>query len=404
MRPPAVPLRYLATAVLVRGADGGAAVGLVLLALEHGGALSGGLLAAALSAPHLAGPWLAARLDRARDGRRLLAASYLLYGTALAAGALTVGRLPVALAAVAVAGACGPLLTGGLSSRLAGVSSARAQGWDALTYGIGGTAGPALVAGLAALAGPLAAVLALSAAAVVASVLALSLPPVPAPVPARDGTGGTWSGVRVLAAPGPLRRVTVLTLLTAVQLGAMPVIAGLLGPHLAGRPGAAGALTVAYGAGNLAGGLLVTAVPLRGDPERAALRLFTVLGAVTAACALAPSLGWALAGFALVGAGNAASFTATLAARAAYAPPAARAQVFVTSAGLKVAVSAAGAALAGTAAGLGGAALLLAAAALAGAAVLLALADRALTSEPAISRDLDPGRRGRRAAAGRSGT
>ncbi|WP_103352225.1 hypothetical protein [Amycolatopsis sp. CA-128772] len=113
--------RYLTAAVLVRGADSGATVGLLLLAADrHQPAAAGGLLVAALNAPHLVGPWLAARLDRAQDRRRLLAAAYLVYGVALAAGALALGRFPtvVPIAAVAIAGACGPLLTGGLSSVL----------------------------------------------------------------------------------------------------------------------------------------------------------------------------------------------------------------------------------------------------------------------------------------------
>src|SRR4051812_20678311 len=110
--------RYLAAATLARGADAGAPVGLALLATSSGlrhGAAVGGLLAAALTAPHLLGPWVARRLDAARDGRWVLAAAFAGYGLALAAGALLLGRAPLALAAAAVvlAGTCGPLLTRG---------------------------------------------------------------------------------------------------------------------------------------------------------------------------------------------------------------------------------------------------------------------------------------------------
>src|SRR4051812_34425569 len=81
--------RYLAAATLARGADGGAAVGLVLLAAAaHAGAAAGGLLAAGLTAPHLLGPWAARRLDRARDGRRVLAAAFAGYAAALAAATM----------------------------------------------------------------------------------------------------------------------------------------------------------------------------------------------------------------------------------------------------------------------------------------------------------------------------
>src|SRR4051812_20479155 len=133
---------YILAATLVRAADGGAAVGFVLLA----GPRTGGLLAAALTAPHLLGPLVARRLDAARDGRLLLGAAYALYGAAVATATLLVHRAPVIVAGalVAVAGTCGPLLTGGLSSRLAGVAPdpRRGEGWDAVTYGIGGGARP----------------------------------------------------------------------------------------------------------------------------------------------------------------------------------------------------------------------------------------------------------------------
>src|SRR4051795_11077502 len=85
--------RYLLAATLARGADGGAAVGLVLLATSpatglHDGAAGGGLLAAAVTAPHLLGPWAARRLDQTRDGRVLLAGGCVVYGVALGAAAL----------------------------------------------------------------------------------------------------------------------------------------------------------------------------------------------------------------------------------------------------------------------------------------------------------------------------
>ncbi|GAA0342078.1 MFS transporter [Actinoallomurus spadix] len=382
-------VRYVPAAVLARGADGGAAVGLVLLAMDPGlrlpgAAATGGLLAGALSAPHLLGPWTARRLDHARDARWVLAAAFLVYAAALAAGSLLLGRAPVwtAVAAVAAAGCCGPLLTGGLSSRLPGTSGAdgkarrRAQGWDALTYGIGGTAGPAAVAGLAGLFGPLTAMLALSGAAALAAGLAPTLSLERSNNASADPAPGVLAGIGVLVGAAPLRRVTTLTLLGALGMGALPVIAAVLGPHLTGRPGAGATLTVAYGLGNLGGSLLATIFPLRGEPERLALRLFAAVAVTFVLGALAPGFALTLVAFALVGVANALSFTATLTARTAYAPVTARAQVFVTSAGLKVAVSSAGSAAAGAMAGLGGRTLLLLCSGVGVAALLSAGADR----------------------------
>ncbi|MEV6827030.1 MFS transporter [Amycolatopsis sp. NPDC051102] len=442
--------RYLTAAVLVRGADSGATVGLLLLAADrHQQAAVGGLLVAALNAPHLAGPWLAARLDRAADRRRLLAAAYVVYGVALSAGALALGRLPTvaAIAAVALAGACGPLLTGGLSSVLGDLGSSRTtpggsfsgaanapalgraggtgtgatnaahglgwdkpgdlgpgcagrgtcatnaadpapsrrrgraaprdadpsrrrRGWDALTYGVGNTAGPAAAAGLTAFSGSLAAVLVLAVSALAGGALTLALP-----LTGRTEAAETVSlraGLAVLVRRPPLRRVTVLTLLGAVELGALPVIAVRFGAELHGSAAAGATLTVAYGAGSLLGSALVTARPLQGEPEVLAVRLFAAMAVATAACALAP--GYAIAGFGVLGLLNATSFTATLAARGAYAPAGAQAQVFVTSAGLKVAMAAAGAALAG-AVGQSGPVLLLGAAATTGLGVVAARLD-----------------------------
>lgn len=354
------------------------------------GTSTGGLLAAALSAPHVLGPWTARRLSRARDGRRTLAVAYLGYAVALAAGTLAVGRFPivVALCAVVLAGTCGPLLTGGLSSRLTGIAGPgdraqrRAQGWDTLTYSVGGTGGPAVVAALATTAGPLAAMLGLSVMAAAGAALTLTLPRSPAASP--SAPPGVRAGLAMLVTHPALRRVTTMTMLSALPLGALPVIAVALGPRLSDRPGTAATLTVAYGLGNLAGALFVTLVPLRGEPDVLALRLFLALAVATALAAFAPTYPVALAAFALIGLGNATSFTATLAARSAYSPPAARAQVFVTSAALKIAIASAGTAAAGAAAGLGGRLLLLTAGAITTAAVLAATCDLVMTRRRTI--------------------
>jgi MFS family permease len=386
-------VRYLLAAALVRGADSAAPVALILLAVSPGlqvsnGPVVGGVLAAALSAPHLIGPWLGHRLDRAPDARRMLSAAYLLYAVALAAGSLLLGHVPVAaaIAAVAVAGACGPLLTGGLSSRmtvLAGPSVAqqrRVQGWDGVTYGVAGTAGPAVVAGIATLAGPLPAVLTLSAAAVVGAILVRTLP-VTLAAPRHQDTEPLvtiGASMRLMVTDGPLRRVTTLMLITALGTGALPVIATALGIQLTDQAASGATLTAASGFGGLIGALLAVAIPLRGDPDRATIRTVVTVAAATALCAVAPNFVVAVLGFALIGATNARFFTSTLAARATYAPPVAHAKIFITGAGLKMATASIGAAVAGTATPLGGHVLLMAVAVLIALGASAALVDRLL--------------------------
>jgi predicted MFS family arabinose efflux permease len=387
--------RYVTAATLARSADGGAAVGLVLLAASPGaglrdGARVGGLLSAGLTAPHLLGPCLARVLDRAPDGRRALAASFAAYALALAAGSFLLGRSPIVLAAAAVvvAGACGPLLTGGLSSRLAAIAGAgdraqrRAEGWDAVTYGLAGTAGPAAVAALAALTTPLVAILALAGAALVAAALTLTLPRAEHRAAAAADALGVRAALRLIATHGPLRRVSVATMLTALTFGGLSVLAVVLGAALTSRPGAGATLVAAFGLGNLTGSLLVTAFPVRGEPETVTARWVAAMGAALALCATAPSYPLALAAFALAGASNAPFFTASLAARSRYSPPRARAQVFVSLAGLKVAMASAGTALAGAAIGLGPRALLAAGAVLTMAAAAATVLDRRLTQRP----------------------
>ena len=346
--------RYVAGAALARTADAGAVVGLVLLA-GTAGSRAAGLLAASITAPHLVGPVLARRLDRSTDVRRLLAAACLVYAAALAVGSTTVGRSPlvVSLALLVPAGLCGPVLTGGLSSHLPAVVPGdetvrrRAQGWDAVTYGVAGSLGPSVVALVAGASAALPALLLLSAAAVLAAAFVLSLP-------APHGGAGPEVGealhlrdaVRLVVTPG-LRRAAVTSTVASLVAGAATLFAVGLAVGL-GRPPASGALLAAlYGLGNLAGSFLVTAVPLRGDPDRAVLRLSAVVALTFAACGLAPSYPVAVAAFVAGGLVNGPFFAATLAARTEYAPAGGRAQVFVTMAAAKVAASAVGAAIAG---------------------------------------------------------
>lgn len=386
-------VRYFAAAGLARSADSGAAVGLVLLAvsrrdqLAHPEAL-GGLLAAALTAPHLLGPVVARRLDLARDSRRQLFAAFVVFAVALAAAAVLLGRTPfvLPLAATLVAGTCGPLLTGGMSSRVADLtgpnqrSRRRGEGLDLLSYGVSSTAGPAGVAALASLFDALTALLALSTAACVAAFVVLTLPATPHDGAHPREAATVRSVLTLLVRNGPLRRVNYATMLTAFSGGGMTIIAVLLATHLTGQPTRGATLVAVLGVGSLIMSLVLTALPLTGEPDRLTTRHVALIGIATALCALAPTYQVALAAFFLVGVANAPFGTATFAARSEYAPQNARAQVFVTMASLKVAAASAGAALAGVLTLLGPRYLPLAAAALVLVAAASTVIDRRLTS------------------------
>lgn len=117
--------RYVFTATLVRSADGGAVVAIVLLA--HACGMPGwlaGLLGASITAPHLLGPFIARQMDTARDGRKVIAFSAVLHGVLLGTAALL---MPVAWAVwpailLFVSRIFGPMLTGGISSRLPSIA------------------------------------------------------------------------------------------------------------------------------------------------------------------------------------------------------------------------------------------------------------------------------------------
>jgi len=380
--------RYFVASSLARAADSGAAVGLILLAVEQPGLRHpeavGGLLAAGLTAPHLLGPVVAKRLDEARDSRRYLFAAFVLFGTALASAALLLGRapLPLVVLATVVAGTCGPVLTGGMSSRVADLTGPeqrarrRGEGLDVLSYSVAAICGPAGVAALAATTSPLTALVILGGAAVLAAVITLTLPP----GRSDDGTPKTAASVRsvllLLIRNGPLRRVNYATMFTAVSNGSLPVIAVILAVHLTGRPSGGATLMAALGAGSLVGAVLTTIVPLRGEPDRLTTRFVALVGLATGLCALPTNYPLALVAFGLVGLANAPFGTATFAARSEYAPSDARTQVFVTMASLKIAAASAGSAVAGILTFLGPRGLPAAAAAVVLLAALATIADR----------------------------
>ena len=108
--------RYFAAAVLVRLADEGARVALVLLALDRlGSAGAGGVLVAALLIPHVvAAPGVGLLADRIGQPRWVIAGAAAGFAASLAGVAACLGRLPMWISVVVLllGGCCGPALTG----------------------------------------------------------------------------------------------------------------------------------------------------------------------------------------------------------------------------------------------------------------------------------------------------
>lgn len=376
--------RYVLAATLARSADGGAVVAIVLLVTTSGdpGWLAG-ILAACITAPHLFGPLIARRLDTARDGRTVIALACIAHGVTLAAAVLLYPVTPPIAPGVLLlaSGLVGPLLTGGISSRLAAIagsdrtSQRRAQGWDVATYGIGGTIGPALVAAVSAWADPAIAALLLSASTVVAAAVVRLLPYSP-PAAVSSDVPRPGRTLLMMLASGPLRRTLYLTVVVALSVAALPITAVASTGELRIEPAAAGLLTAAYGLGGLLGSAGVMIRPMRTDADPLMTWLGAAVGGALCGAALAGVFPVAIAAYAFAGVINSYFFAATLAARSEYAPAQARGQVFVWVGALKITAGSAGTALAGAMIGSAAQLPLFLASGLIGAAVIASILDR----------------------------
>jgi hypothetical protein len=284
----------------------------------------------------------------------VIALACVVHGATLAGAVLllpvTHPAVPAAL--LVVSGLAGPLLTGGISSRLPALagsdrtSQRRAQGWDVATYGIGGTVGPTLVAAISAWATPLLSGLVLAAATFVAAGMVLLLPyaapaadTVDVPSPARTFV--------LMVTSGPLRRTLYLTMAVACSVAVLPITAVAGTGRFGVAPAVAAVLTAAYGLGNLAGSAGVMIHPPSGEADRLMTRLALVVAAALLGVALMPEFALAVPAYAAAGVANAYFFAATLAARNEYAPVEARGQVFVWIGALKITAGSAGTAMAG---------------------------------------------------------
>lgn len=347
--------KYVAAATLARAADGGAVVAIVLVVSTSGapGWLAG-VLGASITAPHLLGPFVARRLDTASDGRNVIAFACLTHGATLAAAVVLYPVVWPALTALIlfVSGLFGPLLTGGISSRLPAIASQdqhgqrRAQGWDVATYGLGATVGPSIVAIVSVWSTPTVATLVLAGATFAAAALVRMLP-YTSPAAVAADVPHPWRTLQIMTASGPLRRTLYLTVVVALSIAVLPIVAVSSTAGVGAAASAAAALTAAYGIGSLAGSAAVMVRPLRGDADALMPRLALVVAAALVAVLLAPNLTLSVVAYAVAGVANSHFFAATLAARSEYSPAAARGQVFVWVGALKITAGSAGTAAAG---------------------------------------------------------
>lgn len=346
--------RCLAVALAARLADEGVGIAVALLALERSGSpAAGGLVMAAWMAPHLlAAPLTGVYAERARRPALFYGAALAAFAVAIAALALLVGRAPltVALVVAGLGGACGPVVSGGLSALLGklvppGAARDRAYGLDSAVYNTAWVAGPALVAVLAGAASAATALLLLAVAAGVAALLAAGLRVPPGDraesLPARAELA---AGLRAFISVPALRAVTASSCVAIFGMGGLTLTAVALAEDQGWRQGGGLLLTV-LALGALAGSLVVARRPPGAGPQALAVGSLLLSGVALAAAAAAPSLLLCAVCFAAAGLGEGPLLSAVLRIRAEHAPPALHTQVFTLGAGAKIASAAAGAAL-----------------------------------------------------------
>ena len=355
-----IPLRavshYTAGAALVRVADEGARLALVLLALDRvDSAQVGGALVAALLVPQvLAAPAIGVITDRSRAPRMVLGGASLGFAAALVVTALCLGHLPLllTLAVLVAGGCCGPALTGGLTSQLSGVVGAdflpRAFGVDALTYNVSGIVGPALVAVISGFASPATSLVALGVSAAVGGAVIAGLPLAGTHAPdSRDGQPQKTDVLRLLLRDRVLGLVTAATTLGQAGLGALPVVVVVLARR-ANAPTAGGWLLTTFATGALLGSISWIVRPERARRAPVIVMAALVLtGLPLALAASSPSLGSTAALFGLAGFFTGPLAGALFTTRQEHSPDGARAQVFTLGAGLKITAAAVGVTAAG---------------------------------------------------------
>jgi MFS family permease len=346
--------RYLAGAVLVRLADEGSRVVLVLLALQRtGSATIGGFLVAAFVFPHvLAAPWAGLLIDRATHPHRLLASAAFCFAAALALTASLIGHVAIVAVFVilVIGGCCGPVITGSVTSQLPALVDParlpRAFALDALSYNVAGILGPTIGAIIAGAFSPAAALFSLVGCAALGGVVQATLP-----------LGGRIihppGGGAHLATIAKVFRQRVLGLVTAAssmgQVGAssLPVFAAILATRHH-HSAAAGYLMAAYAAGGLTGALGWAFRPASARVSPYVVMVALIASGVPLAIAAGVhQLATTAVFFAISGVFIGPMLGALFTSRQDEAPPHLRAQVFAVGAGVKTTAGACGAALAG---------------------------------------------------------
>jgi predicted MFS family arabinose efflux permease len=347
---------YYLAATLARLADEMVAFTLVLLVLERTDSPAlAGVTGAAYALPAVVtGPLLGTWLDRTPYRRAALALNQAVLGAVVLGLLAVVGHSAhwITPALAAVAGATLPMVSGGFTSMLPILVPAdrlaKANSYEAASFGAATIAGPAAAATISALVSVEAAAVVIVVAATLSILAITRLPAIPPaltqPEPFMASVVG---GLSHLVRTPRLRASTVTTTLL---LGAFGVLLITLPLHMAsvGMPrSAAGYLWTAFEIGSVVTALLLGRLQTRWRPEYVVIVAAAASGLAMTTWPLATTFAVLLLLVTLTGLIEGPMMPAMFAARQQYSPEALQGRVSTTAASLRVGASALGQASAG---------------------------------------------------------
>lgn len=347
---------YYLAATLARLADEMVAFTLVLLVLERTDSPAlAGITGAAYALPAVAtGPLLGAWLDRTPYRRSALALNQAVLGVVMLSLLAVVGHSAhwITPALAAVAGATLPMVSGGFTSMLPSLVPpdrlARANSFEAASFGAATITGPATAATIAATLSVDVAVVVIAVAATL-SICAISRLPALPP----SQTAGEPFLPAVLAGLAHLVRTPRLrasTVTTTLLMGATGILLIALPLHMAslGMPkSAAGYLWTAIELGSVTTALLLTRLQARWRPEQVVIVSVAAYGLALTTWPLATALAALLLVAFVSGLLEGPTLPAMFAARQQYSPESLQGRVSTTAASLRVGAAAIGQATGG---------------------------------------------------------
>jgi len=353
-------LAWSLTAGIARTADEMAAPALLItvLAVSDEPRIAALCVAAMTLATGLAGPFVGACLDASRSPRRLtgMAMAWMALAMIAMGPAANESNGVVALLAV-LAGLAAPVVSGGWTSQLPTVVPraylARATAWDAATYNIAGIVGPGTVGLLGFVVAQSWSISTAGAVMLLAVPLALAVPThhraLPAEAERAIGTHDAprfgrevLTGLRLLWCNQALRRVTVMTTVGHMGMGAAFVGITLRAVELGLPASRGGILLGCLAAGALVGTVTMGYTSLGNHPDIVVLLGTLALGCGLIATSMLPNATAIGVVLALAGSAEGLLFTGMLSVRHREAPDRYRGQVFTTAARLKIGANALG--------------------------------------------------------------